>query len=57
MKGSIVENCYNDSVVVRHGAIYGISEILCGLSGNGHLHNMKDDTKDSVFLKMLSKNE
>lgn len=42
---------------VRHGAIYGLSEILCGLCGKGHLHCMKDEMKDSVFLKTLSKND
>jgi hypothetical protein len=37
--------------------LYGISEILVGLSGNGHLHNMRDEMKESVFLKTLTKNE
>jgi hypothetical protein len=44
-------------VHIRHGALYGISEILIGLSGNGHLHNMKNEMKESVFLKTLTKNE
>lgn len=42
--------CYNDNVNVRHGALYGISEIICGLTGNGHLHCNKDEMKESVFL-------
>lgn len=56
LKG-LIQFCFDDSVQIRHGAIYGVSEILCGLAGQCHMHNMKDDMKDSVFLRTLSKNE
>jgi hypothetical protein len=49
--------CFNENVNVRHGALYGIAEILIGLCGQGHLNCMKDEMKDSVFLKTVSKNE
>jgi len=53
----LIAKCYSDNVNDRHGAIYGICEIICGLNGKGHMHNMKDDMKDSVFLKTMTKNE
>lgn len=56
LKGLLLYS-FNDNVNIRHGALYGISEIICGLSGQGHLHCMKDEMKDSVFLKTLSQNE
>ena len=56
LKG-LIPLCFNENVNVRHGAMYGIAEILCGITGQGHMHNMKDEMKDSVFLKTMSKNE
>ena len=42
---------------IRHGALYGIAEILLGLAGKSELHNLKDEMKDSVFLRSVNKNE
>ncbi|EGR30268.1 tubulin-specific chaperone d, putative [Ichthyophthirius multifiliis] len=47
----------SDQLEVRHGAIYGIAEILVGACGKSELHNMKDEMKDSIFLRTLSQNE
>ena len=44
-------------VHVRHGSLFGIGEILIGLAGKSHFHNMTGEMKDSIFLKSLSKNE
>ena len=53
----LINNCFDDNVNIRHGSIYGISEILCGLAGCGQLHCFKDEMKDSIFLSVLSNNE
>lgn len=53
----LVNLCFNDNVNVRHGAIYGISEILLGLAGKSEMHCMMGEMKDSVFLKTVTKNE
>jgi len=47
----------HEVVEIRHGALYGIAEILVGACGRSDLHNMKGEMKDSVFLKTLSSNE
>jgi hypothetical protein len=39
---------------IRHGALYGIGDILIGLSGKSNLHNLFDEMKDSIFLRSLS---
>lgn len=54
---SLVPLCLNESVLIRHGAIYGVSEIIIGLAGKSHLHCCVNLMKDSIFLKSLSKNE
>lgn len=51
---SLLNYTTHDVVEVRHGALYGIGEILVGACGRSELHNMKGDMKDSVFLKTLS---
>ena len=53
----LTDLCVSESIMVRHGAIYGISEILLGLSGHSDLHCCRDLAKDSIFLKSLSQNE
>jgi len=53
----LIELCLNESVLVRHGAIYGVSEILLGLAGRSDSHCCVNLMKDSIFLKSLSKNE
>ena len=53
LKG-LINFCVDDNVNVRHGALFGIAEIICGLSGNSHLNCMKNEMKDSVFLKTLT---
>jgi hypothetical protein len=47
----------NNVVQVRHGAIYGLIDIIIGLSGISHMHNMRGEMKDSIFLKSLNTNE
>lgn len=44
-------------VHVRHGALYGIGDIFIGLAGKSEFHCMRNEMKDSVFLRSLSKNE
>ncbi|KRX05461.1 Armadillo-type fold [Pseudocohnilembus persalinus] len=53
----LIDLCFNDNVHIRHGAVYGIGEILLGLSGLSENHCMQDEMKDSVFLKTVTKNE
>ena len=47
----------NEMVHVRHGALYGIADILCGLKGKSSMHNMKNEMKDSAFLRNLNKKQ
>ncbi|KAL4496061.1 hypothetical protein ABPG72_015483 [Tetrahymena utriculariae] len=54
---SLLNYVTHDTVEIRHGALYGIAEILVGAYGRSDLHNMKGEMKDSVFLKTLSSNE
>lgn len=44
-------------MAVRLGSIIGIGEILIGLNGKSHEHQVHDEMKDSVFLKSLTQNE
>jgi len=53
----LVHECLNENLSIRHGAAYGVAEILIGISGNGHLHNMKNEMSSSVFFKTLTINE
>lgn len=53
----LTDLCLNESVLIRHGAIYGVSEILIGLAGKSHQHCCVNMMKDSIFLKSMSKNE
>lgn len=39
------------------GTIIGIGEILLGLKGLSHNHQLQNEMKDSVFLKSLTQNE
>ncbi len=52
--GALLNYVLCEQIEVRHGAVYGISEILVGGCGKSTLHNMKDEMKDSIFLKTLS---
>eukprot|EP01017_Pseudomicrothorax_dubius_P020822 TRINITY_DN225_c0_g1_i1.p1 TRINITY_DN225_c0_g1~~TRINITY_DN225_c0_g1_i1.p1 ORF type:complete len:1315 (-),score=325.44 TRINITY_DN225_c0_g1_i1:153-4097(-) len=54
---SLLPLCTSEALHIRHGALYGIGEILLGVSGNSSLHNFHDVMKDSVFLRTLTKNE
>ena len=47
----------NTNFYTRHGAILGVGEILIGLAGKSHEHNLKDSMKDSIFLKTMTVNE
>lgn len=42
---------------VKLGSIIGIGEIMLGLSGLSHQHQLIGEMKDSVFLKSLTQNE
>jgi hypothetical protein len=44
-------------VHVRHGMLFGIAEIIIGLAGKSYLHNLKEEMKESIFLKTMTKNE
>ena len=59
--GKIIENllkcCKSEMIHIRHGALYGIGEILIGLAGKSEQNNLKDEMKDSIFLKSMTKNE
>lgn len=50
MVEGLIPYCLDEKVEIRHGALYGIAEMLIGLAGKGHLNNMKNEMKDSVFL-------
>lgn len=54
---NLIKCCKSEMVHIRHGALYGIAEILLGLAGKSELHNLKDEMKDSVFLRSVNKNE
>lgn len=53
----LCKECLNDMVHIRHGALYGLADVLLGLDGKSHKHNMVDEMKDSVFLKSMSYND
>jgi len=53
----LLKESMNEMVHVRHGALYGISDILCGLRGRSAMHNLKNEMKDSVFLRNLNKKQ
>lgn len=42
---------------VRHGSVFGISEILLGLCGRSGENCMIHAMKDSIFLKSMTTNE
>jgi hypothetical protein len=42
---------------IRLGCIIGIGEVLLGLKGLSHVHQLHNEMKDSVFLKSLTQNE
>jgi hypothetical protein len=42
---------------VKLGTIIGLGEVLLGLRGKSHLHQMHNEMKDSVFLKSFTQNE
>jgi hypothetical protein len=46
-----------DAMTTKLGSIIGISEILIGLAGKSHIHQLHNEMKDSVFLKSLTQNE
>ena len=46
----------SDSQNVKLGSIIGISEVLLGLKGLSHNHQLQNEMKDSVFLKSLTQN-
>lgn len=56
LKG-LLKEAMSQMVHVRHGALYGIADILCGLKGKSALHNLKNEMKDSAFLRNLSKKQ
>jgi hypothetical protein len=37
----LIPLCFDKALHIRHGAIFGVGEILIGLSGNSHI-NRKD---------------
>lgn len=47
----------SDQLSVKLGTIIGIGEILLGLKGLSHTHQLHNEMKDSVFLKSLTQNE
>jgi hypothetical protein len=54
---SLVSQTTNANFYTRHGAILGVGEVLIGLAGKSHEHNLKDSMKDSIFLKTMTVNE
>jgi hypothetical protein len=43
-------------MTTKLGSIIGIGEILIGLAGKSHIHQLHNEMKDSVFLKSLTQN-
>mmetsp|Transcript_13155 Transcript_13155/g.22272 ORF Transcript_13155/g.22272 Transcript_13155/m.22272 type:complete len:278 (+) Transcript_13155:1878-2711(+) len=50
----LIEKCYSKALHIRHGAIYGVGEILIGLSGNSVIN--RKDVLEKAF-KALSLKE
>jgi hypothetical protein len=50
----LIELCFDKSLHIRHGAIYGVGEILVGLSGNSAI-NTKEHLENAY--KTLSARE
>lgn len=53
----LVKEATNEMVHIRHGALYGICDILIGLRGKCTMHNLKNEMKDSAFLRNLNKKQ
>jgi hypothetical protein len=54
---SLLNYLKSDIINVKLGTIIGIGEILLGLKGLSHNHQLQNEMKDSVFLKSLTQNE
>lgn len=46
-----------DSMSTRLGSLIGLGELIIGLAGLSHIHQLHNEMKDSVFLKSLTQNE
>lgn len=53
----MIKQCTSPNFYARHGAIYAVSEIILGLSGNSERHSMSNAMKDSIFLRTTTVNE
>ncbi len=54
---ALVNYLDSESLSVRLGSVIGLSEVLLGLRGKSHLHQLHNEMKDSVFLKSFTQNE
>jgi hypothetical protein len=54
---ALVNYLDSDVLNVKLGTIIGLGEVLMGLRGKSHLHQMHKEMKDSVFLKSFTQNE
>ena len=45
----LIDGVTSPNLFIRHGSVLGLSEILLGICGMGHLNCMIDSMKDSIF--------
>ena len=54
---NLITKILDEMINTRHGSLFGLAEVLIGISGQSHLHYWCQYMKDSVFMRYLSKNE
>lgn len=52
----LIEKCFSKALHVRHGAIYGVGEILIGLSGNSIINRKEVLEKAFKTLSLKERN-
>ena len=52
----LIEKCFSKALHVRHGAIYGVGEILIGLSGNSIINRKEVLEKSFKTLSLKERN-
>ena len=54
--GKLIDSCFSKALIVRHGAIIGVSEIIIGLSGNSVIHRKQVLEKAFKSLSLKERN-
>jgi len=50
----LIQNTQDAMLNTRHGAFFGLADVLLGLAGCTHLHNQSGQVRDSHFLRYLT---